>query len=295
MVKKRRRFVAVLWITLFVSACCQEDFFDSKTDYLLHISVLNFWGENITTDGDAGDVNLFVFDQDYLYRDKLSISSESIKKDSAIRLTYNKTSNIWLITWSNLNGSQDLILKQAESFMQDASIKLKRDNEGYAINPDDLFYAKNIISSPGSATEVAVSLKRKTAKIRIAVKGLTQANDYYFIIDGCKEDAYSFDGESVGDSIKYRQYGVFNSDKSLFQTPDAFRIFPPSKGNKNSIALYKGTELIVLVDKTNEASEIVPQAGATTNILIDLTKEDGILGINVIVTSWDDYYEWVEW
>ncbi|MBF0578138.1 FimB/Mfa2 family fimbrial subunit [Dysgonomonas sp. GY617] len=290
--------VIVLLVLLSFSACIKDDFPNCNTTLFLQINAINASGQDITASGETGEAKLYVFDQNQRLTQQMTVSVADIQNKTRIQLLIKGTNHFSIVVWSNLNGNQ-----QADSLangisMDQAFIQLKKNTEGYAINPDDLFFG--ILNIKGSNTntditiENTITIQRKTALLNIMVKGLNAqfANDYYFIIGGTTKDAYNFKGNLVGSPIEYQQNGEFNASNTQFIS-SPFRVYPLADGNSLTIYIYKGDQLIATANTNDEnGANIIPIVGVTTNVLIDLRAS---LNVNIIITNWEEVYHWFEW
>ncbi|WP_221409269.1 FimB/Mfa2 family fimbrial subunit [Dysgonomonas alginatilytica] len=290
--------ICTLLILLSFSACIKDDFPNCNTTLLLQIKAIDATGQDITASGEAGGAKLYVFDKNQRLIQQLPVSADDIQNRTRIQLLIKGTNSFSVVVWSNLNGNQ-----QADSLangisMNQAFVQLKKNAEGYAVNPDDLFFGILNMNSSSANSDITlednITIQRKTAIVNIMVKGLDAqaANDYYFIIKGAKEDTYNFKGNLVGSPIDYKQSGEFNTSNTQFIS-SPFSMYPLSEGNSLTIYIYKGEELIATANTNNvNGGNIVPVEGVTTNVLIDVRSS---LNVNIIVTDWNDVYHWFEW
>lgn len=290
--------VPALLILLSFSACIKDDLKNCNTTLLLQIKAINAAGQDITVGGEAGAVRLYVFDKDQRLIQQMYVSASDIQNKTRVRLLIKGTDSFSVVAWSNLNGNQ-----QADSLtngisMDRALVQLKRNAEGYAINPDDLFYGILNIDSSNANSDITLeenlTIQRKTALVTIIVKGLDagQDNDYYFVIRGARKDSYNFKGDLLGNAIDYKQNGKFNASNTQFiSTP--FRVYPLSDDYSLTIFIYRRENLIAVINKNDQdGSSIIPIAGVSTYVLIDLRAS---LNVGIVVTDWNDVYHWFEW
>jgi hypothetical protein len=296
----------MLLLSLCFSSCIFEDLPTCNTTLLLQIKAVDVTGEDITSTGEAGGAQIYVFDKNQHFVEQVAVSNTDIQNRIPVRLFYKGRDSFSVIVWNNLNGNQQVSPMNEGITLEQALVQLKSDTDGYALNPDDLFYGITNIKAREAAVDVtiedSVTIQRKTALVNIMVKGLdapvfasldtkAAASDYHFIITGTKEDAYNFRGTLTGNSITYNQGGEFNASNTLFIS-SPFTIYPLSDGNRLTISIYKSDTLIATAETNSNGTSIIPIVGSTTNILIDLR---GSLNINIIVTDWKDEYHWFEW
>lgn len=291
--------ILILISLLCFSSCIKDDFPDCNTTLFLQIKAVNITGQDITSSGEAGGANVYVFDENQHFVEQIAISSTDIQNKTPIKIFHKGISNFSVIVWSNLNGRQQADSLTTGISMSQAFIQLKKNAEGYAQNPDDLFQGilnieNNKHANSNVTLEETVTIERKTALLNIMVKGLSNqpAHNYYFIIKGASKNTYNLKAELVGDSIRYRQSGEFNTSNSQFISAP-FSMFPLPEGGRLTISIYDGENLIATAETNDkDGSNIVPIVGVTTNVLIDLRAS---LNVNIVVTDWADVYHWLEW
>lgn len=305
-VKHTLHSVFGLLILLSFSACIKDDFPNCNTTLFLQIKAVDASGQDITSSGEAGAAKIYVFDEKQRFIQQMTVSATDIQNKIRIPLYIKGVNSFSVVVWSNLNGNQQADSLANSISMDQALVQLKRNADGYAINPDDLFFGMTNVKASNTNADITIedniTIQRKTALLNIMVKGLDAqltrstdaqlANNYYFIIKGTTKDAYNFKGELTGNPIEYKQYGEFNASNTQFIS-SPFRMFPLSEGNRLTISIYKGDELIATANKNDEdGSDIRPIVGVTSNVLIDLRAA---LKVNIIVTDWDSVYHWFEW
>lgn len=302
-------YILICHIFVFsISSCVFEDTESCDTEIAikkttLSVSVFNAAGQNITTTGVAGDVHLFVFDDNQKFVDEIIVKSIEIQNNTPITIGYKDVTNYWVVAWGNLNSKQKVTQLTKGMSIEEGLVQLEKNVEGYAINPDDLFWG--IQFCPSSQTKAGVDTKtenitlemrRMTARMAITVIGLNpQLNDYRFIISGSNEDTYTFNGNLVGSPIAYKEDGMFDPN-SNFVSLLPFSMFPLTEGDYNTISIYQGNNLIVSVHTNSvNGANIVPIVGVTNNILIDLTGQLTEMEATIKVSDWNTVHQWVEW
>lgn len=301
-------YLSLLVTSVNVSSCINEDLSNcnSKIDFVLRLKLVNAQGNDITQLRDVDDVILYIFDNNQKFLNQTTILANDVRNYVPVNLSYENTNDIWVVAWSNFKENQDVTPLTQGMSMQDALVKLKKNSEGFAVNPDDLFWGTIHLSQNDAVQLNSVNqtinnlvLSRQVAQLNITVKGLDPGyDDYYFIIGGSKEDTYNFEGKLRGNPIEYKQYGSFDAVTSLFHSA-GFSMYPLSDGNSNTISIYRSGNLIASVNVNSEdGSHIVPIRGVMLNVLIDLTQPSGgnvSIAVSIKVTKWDEYYHWVEW
>lgn len=284
---------------LGLSSCIKDDFPNCNTTLLLQIKAVDVAGQDITASGEAGGAYVYVFDKKQRFIQQISVSAADIQDKTPIKIYHEGINDFSVLVWSNLNGKQLVDSLISGISIEKAFIRLKKNAEGYAQNPNDLFQGilqiKNNSNANSDVTlEQTITIQRKTALLNIMVKGLEvpPVNNYYFIIKGVTKDTYNFKGELVGDSIRYKQGGEFNTSNSQFIS-SPFSMYPIPAGSRLTILIYDGDNLIATAETNDkDGSNIVPIVGVTTNVLIDLRAS---LNVTIAVTNWQDIYHWVEW
>lgn len=291
--------ILLLILLLCLSSCIKDDFPNCNTTLFLQIKAVDATGVDITSSGEAGAAEVYIFDRNQRFIEQISVTSEDIKNKVPLKIFHKGTSNFTVVVWSNLNGNQQVDSLTIGTSIDQAFVQLKRSAEGYALNPDDLFQGiLNIKNNSNASSDItiedSITIQRKTALLNIMVKGLEfqNPNNYYFIIKGASKDTYNFKGELVGDSIRYKQNGEFNTSGTQFIS-SPFSLYPLPEGGRLTILIYNGENLIATAETNNkDGSNIVPIVGVTTNVLIDLRAS---LNVNIVVTDWEDIYHWFEW
>lgn len=290
--------VLTLFSLLSFMSCIKDDFTNCNTTLFLQIKAIDAAGQDITSSGETGSAQLYIFDQNQRFVQQVAVSASDIQNKIRIQLFIKGVNGFSVVAWSNLNGNQQADSLVTGITMEQALVKLRKNTEGYAVNPDDLFHGIFTTNSSRSTTDISIentiTIERKTALVNILVKGLDaqSADDYYFIIKGTTKDTYNFKGNLTGNPIDHKQGGEFNASNTQFVS-SPFSMYPLPEENKLTILIYKGDELIATAETNDEnGSDIIPIAGITTNVLIDLRTS---LTVTIRVTTWDDVYHWFDW
>lgn len=292
------KYLLLLPILFLINSSCIKTDTSDCVRFSLNVKVLNTNGEDITALGEAGDVQLYIFDGDLHYLDQVNVSSEDIINAKRLDFFYRTNSqSVWVVAWSNLKRNQSIIPPSFSrgTNMEDALIQLKRDADEYAINPDDLFYG--VINVRGQQSNQQIPIRRKTALLRVTINGVNfeTGKNYYLVIEGAKQDAYNFKGNLVGNPIHYKHTEGFKPSETSYNTLIPFRVFPVSEGNSLIIYVYKELDIIAFTDRDTEGKPIVPIVGVTNNILINLPSGETSIDVTVKVTDWNDFYQWSIW
>jgi len=116
---------------------------------------------------------------------------------------------------------------------------------------------------------------------------------------------YDFEGSPQARDIEMKLQGVFNDGHDLITQKPFNMVHYPQAGTDRSgegrnavINLWKATggndELLASADRDTSGRPIVPQAGKMLNVLIYF-RDDGSMEVTVIITGWDEVYQWNEW
>lgn len=292
--KIARYIFLLVWISVLTPGCIREDLSGCTSEFNLNIVAVNATGEDITETGEAGTVEVFVFDFNREFTENAVLPPAAVQRHIPYKYLYQHTADLWFVGWSNLNGAQDVTLPVEGSPKEDALIRLRRDGDGYAISPDDLFFGLKPFNINPRITSADLVIARKTALMYLTVIGLNPSfgNRYTFIVSGAEDDTFDFAGNLRGSPVDYRQRGEFDTSNGSFHTFSAFRVFPLRAGVGFTISIYRDGLLIAAVDADQDGNPIVPRVGETINVLIDLAAQ---LSVNVRVTDWDKTFQWLQW
>lgn len=285
--------VFLFWISVLAAGCCNNRS-EETSEFNLNIRALNAAGEDITETGEAGTVEIFVFDFNREFTENAALSPQAVQSHTPYRYFYQDAADLWFVGWSNLNGAQDVTIPVQGTPKEEAVVRLRRDEDLFAINPDDLFFGLKPFNINPQITSADLVIGRKTASMYLAVIGLNPlfAGRYTFILRGAEDDAFDFAGNLTGEPIEYRQEGEFDIPTGIFHTLSGFRVFPLREGTGFTVSIYRDDLLIAAASTDQDGNLIVPRVGVTTNVLIDLSAE---LIVNVIVTGWDKTFQWLLW
>ncbi len=286
--------------------CCETTFLQVKV-------IDSSTNQDITSSGDVDILDLFIFQPDGRYFDHISIHKDSIINQLPIQLSVPDIENYWISAWGNLKGNETVSKIVTGCLMDSLSIYLKASPEGYALCPDDLFFGfkqlhRHTIKNGVNVEEILVL--RNNARMSITVRGLPQESDpadYYFTIQN-GSNGYDFRGKPLTTIMEMKQNGIFQPNTHDFVTQGAFDIIHSKKNQCLTVNLHDnklsytkamntpantGT-IIASVTKDSNGELLSPEAGKTTNVLIDLTQ--GVLPVvTLIVTPWNELYNWAVW
>lgn len=300
----RYSFTGIILAASLFAGCIREDRSDCIRETAIHITVQpeEIGGKLTPVEG----ATVYLFDRNRRYTGQVSVSREEIENHTPVIIPVPPFCGDWVVIWGNVTDREILRDLTEGASMEDVILDLRKDNEGYAKYPDKLFYGISQLS--GNSTE-EVLISPKTARVNITVKGLPTeagANDYYFTLDS-HYDGYNFTGEPHQEKVRIKLEGEFNDEHDLATTGSYDIIhYPPvntggyGKTEQHSvIGLWKASPkdndvLLASADRDTTGRFIIPQAGKTMNILIYF-KGNGEIEIVVVITKWNEVYQWNEW
>lgn len=294
-----------LWAAL-LGSCIREGLPPCEEECRVTIKVVDaITGEDITTSGDVEEAELYIFDEQTYFLEKIGVSAEQIRQKAPISIKQESIKNLHISTWGNLKNNEKVMKTGTGNAMDNFRIILKKENEGFSLCPDDLFFGYNLINESTGKTENSIQelvISRKNARMYITVRGLPphiQTDDYYFIIHK-KNNGYDLRGLPNKTTVSIRQTGIFK-DNGDFVSPEPFNLIHTTQkaDDRMTVQLFRKNGLsktqdilIASTDRDKNGQPIAPPAARTTNILINLT---GDITVYVITTPWDEIFEWVEW
>lgn len=276
------------------------------TEYLT-ISITDFiGGTDITECGEVTSVDLFLFRSDNTYYDHVWVPGSTISHRIPVSIKGTGTAGgLQIVAWGNLN-EHEVVAGLTPGCKPDTPfIRFKTDTEGWCIAPDNLFLGYSPAASSPNRDTVAtreIVLIRKNARMTITVRGLplgSDASDYYFIISGMRS-GYSLRGSILNTVVNMKQTGVFSSIGQYLVTGTPFALAGTAPGEGLTVSLYRyGTDgsgtLVASVKQDSSGQLIAPSAGQTANVLIDLSPDSSSPSVSIVVTPWNEVYQWVIW
>ena len=258
---------------------------------------------DITRLGDVTDATLYIFDANKNFQEARKLDKDFILAKEVIKLdNYPDNTKLYIVAWGNLEGGKQNITSQPKT-MDDLTLQLKSDNEGYAQSPDSLFFGARDVTSLGSGIvggdgEVVIRLVTSTYTVKteglqnaLNFYGLKSSGDFDFYINNTL-DSYDAAGNQVGDSIPYNPEGQYDTQSVEWLSTGPVDI--AQYGGKQTA--FAGEKLGVRVKsktgsvdrtiyKTEDGEDLFMPAGGRANFVIRFA-EDGNISIRSTVTPW---------
>lgn len=296
--KKLFKITTLLMAATFIQSCIADNVRDCEEKGYICLKVTAQDGSDITATGVVESADLYIYDQDGHFLQTTHLIKEQIIQRERILIRNKNIKGLQVVVWGNLYDNES-ISRTEEDELETSSVILKTYDEECTLSPDDLFYGMKIIQVQSVDSSDEIIIARKNARLNITVRGLPEnenADDYYFIID-LNNNGYYFTGKPVRNKIEMKKRSGFNAMSDLI-SDQPFNIIHSFSTNRFpddniTIYLYKNgvNTPIASIDKDINGKEISPAAGELTNILINLSS----LQTHIIVTPWDEIYQWVEW
>ncbi|WP_436415763.1 FimB/Mfa2 family fimbrial subunit [Petrimonas sp.] len=295
--KYRLLLLAALLITGLLSSCLSEDLSDCPRPFQLTIKALDADQVDVTDTGVAGQVVLFVFDENGQIFRTITLTADEVKqhKPIDIQMEFPGHKSLKFVDWSNLDNKVDYSQITSVKQLTDLYVKLNSQN-GTAQSPGDLFFGTLDVQVEYGGTEYGKShtleISRKTASVIITARNLPSgegASAYSFVLRE-SPDTYNQNGELGGNMVSYKPTLSKNAAGHLV-TP-IFNVFPPTGGKAFILDVYKNGELMYSFTQGSDGAAFVPVLGKLLNIIIDFKVE---ISIKVVVTPWGVVYQEVEY
>lgn len=244
------------------------------------------------------DISLYVFDDKDLLLDIIPA-----RMSETVRLEYRGVPYLRCVTWCNTGdgGVRVTPLSVGDAFAQGAvslkpSVATRSDRTFYTF-PPDLFHGELKIenkTASGSSVEHEITVSRMVASMNITVRGLelaagTSAGDFSLTVHGTA-NRIDFSGVYGGEAAAHALTGAFGAGRD-YVVPE-FRLFPALDGKGLTIDIFHGEELLRSVTAGSDGLPIVPLAGKTLHVLINLEKS---VDVEIVVTGWGENHIWKEY
>ena len=276
------------------SACATE------TDLYIKVQPAEFYGGSSPVE----EATVYLFDRNKRFISQVGVSREQIDNNVPVRISISPSDSPWAVVWGNIKEKEQVSGLGLYTQMDEVLVMVEKDAEGYDMSPDNLFYGIKQIS--GSKTQEVI-IAVKVGRVELTVKGLPRdatAEEYYFTVDA-GYGGYDFEGSPRARATEMKIQGVFNVNHDLLtQQPFNMVHYPKGDTDLNGdntgvvVNLWKvdsgNPTLLASVDKDASGKPIKPEAGKKTNVLIYF-HGDGSIGVAVVITGWDEIYQWNEW
>ena len=297
----RRSLAVILSVTSLITGCIREDLGNCPAQTALQITVRSdeSGGKFTPVEGAA----VYLFDHNRRYITQIPVSGREIENNTPVNIPVSPLSKTWAVIWGNIKDNENITGLSEGKSIDEVILDLRKEDNGYAKAPDGLFYGIKQLSGK-SAEEIIIS--PKTARIRLTAKGLsadTSVSGHYFTLES-HYDGYAFSGAPHPENIRIKMEGEFDGEHDLV-TPEPYDIIhypldtrqgeePHCVINLWRVATGGKDTLLTSAEKDSDGGLIIPRPGKTTNILIYF-KNSGEIIITVVITDWNEVYQWNEW
>ncbi|MDL2231173.1 FimB/Mfa2 family fimbrial subunit [Porphyromonadaceae bacterium OttesenSCG-928-L07] len=304
MKQRKTGIITAIILSLFMSyACIDEDMENCPVESVLYIKIVETTTrEDITSSGEVDAIDLFVFDQEGNYLESISLTQEQIRQQEAIRIKHAKNQQaLQIAAWGNLSEKEVVSEISSTDKLDNLTISLITQTDGYTLPPDNLFYGIKSLNTRNSVDlDSEMTIFRKNARVYISVRGLpaeSEDEDYFFKIRH-SYNGYTFKGEPTYKVISLKESGYFmkNSDY-VTRTPVNLIHSGNSSLNNDGVAIYlldKKENIWAEAKQDMEGGPILLKPGTTTNVLIDLDAQEG-MNVHIKITDWNEVHQWVNW
>ncbi len=281
---------------LFTGCSIREDNTDCPRPFRLFLKAHDADGKDITQDGEVKQVVLFVFNEKQELVEAIVVSESDFRngKPINIALDYPGHQSLTFVAWGNVDSSIEFPPTNDIDQWSDLYAKLNSSN-GVAQSPGAIFYGSETIQVEYGGIEAGgdqvVIMTHRTAQVNIVAKKLQQWNDR-------KEGEYEFrlkqsfdtidkDGNFTGSEVMYIPLAKME-DGTL--STSIFNTFPPTGTTYTLEILFEG-EVIYTATVGTDGVPFTPELGRMLNIIIDF---GGTIDVKVVVTPWNQVYQFVE-
>lgn len=292
-------------LTGLFSSCLKEDFDDCPRPFRLFIQAIDVDLTDITSTGEVERVILFIFNENKQIVKAVELDTDKIKNREPIniQLDYPGQESLYFVAWGNVDESVEFPSTSSVKELADLYVRLKktasqnRTGGVFVQSPCDLFYG--MLSVPieygglEPAKDQTIVISRKTSQVAISAFGLKK---WHGGMDGVytyelreSNDAYDKDGNLSGSMVGYQPSAEMDEAGNLF-TP-VFQTFPTLGGKSYTLYILYNGEVIFSADKDSSGKPLVPTVGRLLNIILDFRGE---LSIQVVVTPWNQVFQYVE-
>lgn len=305
---KIERIISLISLIFLQAGCIREDLESCPasitTNLYITVQEKGEVPENVTQ---VDRAILYLFDRNGAYDRQIGLSEVEISGQLPVSVSYEPDNIPYAIVWGNIKERTVVSDFAPGTSMEQIILSLEQESDGYSQQPDDLFFGMKRLN--GTEKEEVIILP-KTGRINITVKGLPdnkQGESYYFSANS-QYSSYNLMGTPVYGSSNMRLMASFNKQHDLV-TPQSYNLihYPLSAAklavNDNEalrLELYKKIpgesedNLLISANKDQAGNYLIPQPGKTMNVLIYFTQ-NGNAEVTVMITAWDEVYQWTEW
>lgn len=298
--------VAALLLTGLLSSCLKENFDDCPRPFRLFIQAIDADLNDITSTGEVDRVILFVFNENHQVVDAIELNEAQVtsRQPVPIELSYPGHQSLTFVAWGNVDESVEFPATASVKQLTDLYMRLKltsapksQTRGAIAQSPCDLFHGTlNVPIEYGGlepAGDQTIVIARKTSQVAISAYGLKRWNqnkegEYTYELRE-SNDGYDKDGNLTGSMVGYQP--AANMDENGHLHTSRFQTLPTSGGKSYTLYILYNGEIIYTADKGSDGKPFVPDVGRLLNIIIDFRAG---IGIKVIITPWDQVFQYVE-
>lgn len=270
--------VGILLLAGLMSGCIKDDRDHCCKSYRLVVKAVE---SDSVSDGDIGEVVLFIFDGQQRYKGSMKTQIGQVTE-----LSCPSNDELYLVAWGNINGqSQSLSEPVPGNLPGDSHLKLVMKDADYSFSPDDLFQGiKEVSQSMKTSTPDILWIKRKVASVTVIAKGMQQYlnttdEDFSFVVRGTS-NAIDLGGNLAQEETVLKPDAAFDADKVFKTLP--FRVFP---SNHISVDIYKADQLIRSVNQDDAGNFFVVPEGKKLTIVVDFS---GNVHVTITIDDWKE-------
>ena len=290
-----------------LSGCIKADLEHCNKRGELIIKAIDTDGTDITASGEAGDVLLFIFDDNGAFISKQVVHAQDITNGKTLPISLKSAGANKYVAWGNIADTVRMVDFDAARTLADNNVLPLRDADGFGTIPRDFFYGNKRVAEQDIKNNPLIELliRRAPAQLHVSVVGLPPTENpknYSIVVGNDDQTALNFENRvQRKGSIQYRQEPAWLIDEKMMGTTKVFTTLPSPAGASKTVLLYKNGELIASATQDIQGKPIAPPAGQRSSVLIDLNKEcacpddSGIVEVRIVVSDWNQVVEWKEW
>ena len=276
----------IVYMLLFlVPASCVREDTESCVQYELNVRAVDVEGNDLTQSGALQKADVYLFNEKGFVRMvPAGISSDFL-------FGHDESEKLTLVAWGNIK--EDTLITThitPGTSIEDAYLKLRRQEEGSHLPITDIFYCRKELSNArtrGMQEEsLTLVMERMAARLSIRTRYLAErypyeGTPYNFIIRGSGTEI-SFTGKIVGETAGYKPQSTTDEKGDVYAPP--FRIFPTGQEECIEIDIYRKQEKICTLTQDNDFKPLRAPVGKQTNIDIDFRYAN--VKVFVTVVPW---------